>query len=56
MTGDQVIDIVENTAGDNEISGLPDEVDEQVADEQFIQVDVFPKHYTEVAGLNNDSQ
>lgn len=56
MTGDQIIEIVENTDGRNEISGLPDKIDEQVADEQFIQVDVFPKHYTEVDGLDNDTQ
>jgi len=53
MTAEQLIDLIDSEQEPNDISDLPDEVSREVAEDQMIQVDVFPRHKSEVEGFDD---
>lgn len=54
MTGDQLIDVINSEEYGSDIDELPDEISRELADEQMIQVDIFPRHTDEVTEIDNE--
>lgn len=52
LTGDQLIEVIDSDEYGNDIDDLPDEISRELAGDEMIQVDVFPRHKSEVEGLN----
>lgn len=52
MTAEQLVEVVGSDDPDG-IHNLPDEVTDEMDDEQMIQVDVFPRHKSDVEGVND---
>lgn len=48
MTADQLIDVIDSGDEANDIDDLPDEITREFAKEEMVQVDVFPRHKSEV--------
>jgi len=48
LTGDQLIEVVKGDEYGSDIDDLPSEITRELADDQMIQVDVFPRHKDEV--------
>lgn len=48
MTADQLIDAIESNEDGNDIDDLPDEITREFAKEEMVQIDVFPRHESEV--------
>ena len=53
MTGDQLIELIGTEQYENEIDDLPDEVSRELAAEELIQVDVFPRLKSDVDGYSD---
>lgn len=52
MTGEQIVDIIDSEDSANDIGDLPDDVTRELAEDEMIQVDIFPRHEDEVHEVN----
>lgn len=55
MTGDQLVDVINSDDYESEIDDLPDEISRELASDEMIQVDVFPRHKDEVTKTESDT-
>lgn len=58
MTALQLIETIEQDSSPEQIDGLPDDIEPSLADEELIQIDVFPRYKDTVDGYaeNTDTQ
>lgn len=51
ITAEQLVDVIKDAGDGNEISGLPEEITRDVAEDEMVQIDVFPRHIEDVDGI-----
>jgi len=57
MTGEQLVELIDaNDASGNQIADLPDDVDQELADSEMIQIEVFPRYKEDVDGYTDNNE
>jgi hypothetical protein len=55
MTGEQLIHVINSDEYGSDIDDLPDEISRELANDEMIQVDVFPRHKDKVKRTEDDT-
>jgi hypothetical protein len=55
MTGEQLIEVINSDEYGSDSDDLPDEISRELANDEMIQVDVFPRHKDKVERTEDDT-